>query len=75
MNMRIALCGIALAAFVTPALAAGELYVVQDSTTKKCSVVAAKPTASTSMLVGTTAYKTEADAEVGMLSAKECAVK
>jgi hypothetical protein len=34
MNMKYALCGIALAALVTPALAAGPFYVVQNIATK-----------------------------------------
>jgi hypothetical protein len=75
MNMRFALCGIALAAFVTPALAASAFYVAQDTGTMKCSIVAAKPTAATSKLVGTTGYATEAGAESGMLAAKDCAIK
>ena len=75
MNMKYALCGVAFAALVTPALAANEFYVVQDTATQKCSVVEQKPTAATLKLVGTTAYKTQAEAESGMKDAKVCASK
>ena len=39
MMIKYALCGIALAAVVAPALAANEFYVVQNITTMGCSVV------------------------------------
>ena len=73
MNIKYALCGVALAALVTPALAANEFYVVQDSATKKCSIVDQKPTAAALMLVGTTVYKTQAEAEIAMKADKICA--
>jgi len=75
MNIKYALCGVALAALVTPALAANEFYVVQDSATKRCSIVDQKPTAAALMLVGTTAYKTQAEAEIAMKADKICASK
>ncbi len=75
MNIKYALCGVALAALVTPALAAGQFYVVQDTATKKCSIVEAKPTDSSMALVGTTSYKTQAAAETGMNADKMCAPK
>ena len=73
MNMKYALCGVALAAFGTPALAANEFYIVKDTTSKKCSIVEQKPTNGTSALVGTTVYKTQAEAESGMKAEKSCA--
>jgi len=73
MNMKYALCGVALAALVTPALAANEFYVVQDTVTKKCSIVELKPTVATMTLVGKTVYKTQAEAESGMKAEKVCA--
>jgi len=48
---------------------------VQDSTTKKCSIVEQKPTMATTTLVGTTVYKTQAEAEIGMKADKVCAAK
>jgi hypothetical protein len=75
MNIKYALCGVALATLVTPALAANEFYVVQDTATNKCSVVEQKPTAATIKLVGTTVYKTLSEAEIGMKADKLCASK
>jgi len=75
MNIKYALCGVALAALVTPALAANEFYVVQDGASKKCSVVEQKPTVATTTLVGTAVYKTQAAAETAMKADKICAAK
>ncbi len=71
MMMKYALCGIALAALVTPALAAGKFYVVRDTTTKGCSVADEKPTVATMKVIGT-AYKTQAKAEKAMQVSKNC---
>ena len=75
MSIKYALCGVALAALVTPALAANEFYVVQDTASKKCSIVEQKPTVATLTLVGTTSYKTQAEAETAMKADKICATK
>jgi hypothetical protein len=63
-----------LIAFVTPALAADEFYVVQDVKTKKCTIVDKKPTATTEVtqVGGTTVYKTRTEAETGMKAVKIC---
>jgi hypothetical protein len=63
-----------IAAFVTPALAADEFYVVQDVKTKRCTVVDKKPTESTTTVVSPsgTIYKTRSEAETGMKSVKVC---
>ena len=49
-------------AFASPAFAA-EYYVVQDKTTKKCKVVTTKPTEETWVVVGNSAFKTQAEAD------------
>ena len=73
MSMKYALCGVALAALVTPALAANEFYVVQDVKTKKCTIVDKKPTTTTeTTVVGNGIYKTKVEAETGMKSVKVC---
>ena len=62
-------------AFATPALAqTTEFYVVQDTATKKCTIVDKKPTVSTQTIVtpGGTVYKTRAEAETGMKTVKVC---
>jgi len=72
--MKKVLAATLLLAFVTPALAADEFYVVQDVKTKKCTVVDKKPTTTTEVtqVGGTTVYKTRAEAETGMKSVKVC---
>jgi hypothetical protein len=63
-----------VAAFAAPALAADEFYVVQDVSTKKCTIVDKKPV-DTSMTVVSplgTVYKTRAEAETGMKTVKVC---
>jgi hypothetical protein len=54
------------------AYAQTEFYVVQDSTTKKCTIVDKKPTTTTMTVVGDGVYKTRTEAETGMKSIKVC---
>jgi hypothetical protein len=62
-----------MAAFVAPAFAAGEYYVVQDVRTKRCTVVDKKPTDSTTLVNAAGAvYKARSEAESGMKSVKVC---
>jgi hypothetical protein len=69
---------------LTAALAAGlsasayaqsttQFYVVQDVKTKKCMIVDKRPTTTTEFTVlGTTVFKTRAEAEAGMRTEKVC---
>jgi hypothetical protein len=75
MNMKYAICGIALAALVTPAVAANEFHVVMDSTSKKCSIAEQKPTTANMSVVSTAVYATKAEAEAGMKTIKACESK
>ena len=62
-----------LVAFVSPALAADEFYVVQDVKTKKCTITETKPSSTDVTVVsGDTVYKTKAEAETGMKTVKVC---
>ena len=63
-----------VAAFTVPALAQTEFYVVQDTATKKCTIVDQKPTVTTQTIVtpAGTVYKTRAEAETGMKTVKIC---
>lgn len=63
-----------VAAFTLPALAQTEFYVVQDTATKKCTIVDQKPTVTTQTIVtpAGTVYKTRAEAETGMKTVKIC---
>jgi len=60
-------------AFAAPALAE-EFYVVQDTATKKCTIMDKKPTVATETIVSPsgTIYKTRAEAEAGMKTVKVC---
>jgi hypothetical protein len=63
-----------VAAFVTPAFAADEFYVVQDAKTKHCTIVDKKPVDTTTTVVSPsgTVYKTRTEAEAGMKTVKVC---
>jgi hypothetical protein len=65
---------ILITAFAAPALAADEFYVVQDTATKKCTIVDKKPTVTTMTVVSPsgTVYKTRTEAETGMKTIKVC---
>ncbi|PAY05304.1 MULTISPECIES: hypothetical protein [Bradyrhizobium] len=74
MNVRAIVAASLLAAFVTPAFAADEYYVVQDVKTKKCTIVDQKPVDTTTTVVSPsgTIYKTRSEAETGMKTVKVC---
>ena len=71
MKMKLITAAALVVAFAMPAFAAGEFYVVQDTTTKKCSIVEAKPTLNTMSVVGAS-YKSHTDAEAAMKTEKTC---
>jgi hypothetical protein len=61
-----------LVAFATPALA-DSYDVVQDSTTKKCTVVTQKPTTTTTMVVGgDKVYTSQTEADSAMKTITVC---
>lgn len=74
MNRKTLVVATLIGAFVTPAFAADEFYVVQDVKTKRCTVVDKKPVETTSTVVSPsgTIYKTRSEAETGMKSVKVC---
>ena len=74
MKMKLITAAALLVAFAIPAFAAGEFYLVQDTATKHCSIVEAKPTASTMTVVGAV-HKTQAEAEAAMKADKSCVAK
>ena len=60
------------AAFATPSLAA-EFYIVQDTTTKRCTIVEQRPTSQTMVVVGPgMAFTTRSEAETSMKTVKGC---
>ena len=72
--LKLFVAALTLAALSAPALAQSEFYVVQDATTKKCTIVDKKPTATTTTVVSPsgTVYKTRSEAETGMKTIKVC---
>ena len=63
MKMTFIAAAALVASFVTPAFAANEFYLVQDTATKKCSIVEAKPTMATTAVVGAAGRATPRQAE------------
>jgi len=61
--------------FVSPAFGQStEFYIVQDTSTKKCTIVDKKPTTTTTTVVGGDGkvYKTRTEAENAMKTEKVC---
>ena len=73
MKGRLIMAAALVTAFAAPALAE-EFYVVQDTATKKCTIMDKKPTVATETIVSPsgTIYKTRAEAEAGMKTVKVC---
>jgi uncharacterized protein YdeI (BOF family) len=72
--MKKVLIAATLVAFATPVLAQSEFYIVQDTSTKKCTIVDKKPTVTTQTVVSPsgTVYKSRTEAEAGMKTVKVC---
>jgi vancomycin permeability regulator SanA len=70
MRIKLLVAAAGFAAFATPALA--EFYVVQDTTTKRCTIVEQKPTTQTTVVVGDSRYTTRQEAEGAMKTVKVC---
>lgn len=64
-------------ALVVPAAAQATFYVVQDTKTKRCTVVKERPTTTTMVIVGDSGkvYTTEAEAQTAMRTIKVCETK
>jgi hypothetical protein len=71
---KFALVGALASALAVPAFAQAvtEYYVVQDATTKKCTIVDKKPTTTSVVQVGPVAFKSRTEAEAGMKTIKVC---
>ena len=76
MRLHYLVTGAALTALAMPALAqttvTEEYYVVQDPSTKRCTIVNQKPTTTNIVQVGPMAFKTRTEAESGMKTIKVC---
>jgi len=72
MTLKLIAAAALVVAFAVPALAASEFYLVQDTASKKCSIVEAKPTAASTTTVVGAVHKTKAEAEAAMKADKSC---
>jgi hypothetical protein len=72
--LRLGIAAALATAIALPAYAQSttEYYVVQDTSTKKCTIVDKKPTTTTVTQVGPVAFKTRQEAESGMKTIKVC---
>ena len=70
MALKHIVVGLALAAFATPAMA--DFYVVQDTSTKRCTIVEEKPTTSTTVVVGSGTFTSRTEAETAMKRTEVC---
>jgi hypothetical protein len=71
MRIKLLVAAAGIAALATPALAA-EFYIVQDTTTKRCTIVEQRPTSQTMVVVGPGMFATRAEAETSMKTVKVC---
>jgi hypothetical protein len=63
-------------AFAAQAMAADSYYIVQDASTKKCTVVSQKPTTTTTTVVGDgKVYTSQTEAEGALKSVTVCQSK
>ena len=63
----------AIVALATPALAQSGFFIVQDATTKKCTIVSEKPKDTTTVTqIGPVAFKTRQEAEGSVKTTKVC---
>jgi hypothetical protein len=70
--MRKLLVAAVALSFATPAFA--DFFIVQDSTTKRCTITESRPTTTTTKVVGPdgTVYKTREEASTAMKTVKVC---
>ncbi len=75
MRAKVFAAAVVITAFATPALA--DFWIVQDSSTKKCTIVEKKPTDTKVVVVGGEGkvYKTRAEAETEMKTVTVCTTR
>ena len=71
MTMKLIAAAALAVSFAAPAFAANEFYLVQDTASKKCSIVEKKPTMGKMTVVGL-AHKTKIEAATAMKADKSC---
>jgi hypothetical protein len=71
MRIKMLIAATGIAAFATPALA--DFYIVQDTSTKRCTIVEQRPTTQTSVIVGgDKVYTSRTEAEGALKTTKVC---
>jgi vancomycin permeability regulator SanA len=75
MRAKVFAAAVVITALATPALA--DFWIVQDSSTKKCTIVEKKPTDTKVVVVGGDGkvYKTRAEAETEMKTVTVCTTR
>jgi hypothetical protein len=75
MRAKLFAAAVVFVAFATPAFA--DFWIVQDSSTKKCTIVDKKPTDTKVVVVGGDGkvYTTRAEAETGMKTVTVCTTR
>jgi len=65
---------VAMMTVVSPAVAqtATNYYIVQNTSTKRCTIVEVMPTLATSVVLGDVVYKSDRDAVFAMVHIKSC---
>jgi uncharacterized protein YegP (UPF0339 family) len=66
------IAGLLVAGMVTPAFAASEFYVAQNSSNHKCEIVAKKPTGTTWTMLGSRGYPSKAAAQSALHGMSQC---
>jgi hypothetical protein len=69
--MRFVLAAALVAMFALPA-SAQSFYIVQDSASKKCTIVTEKPTVTSSVVIGNKTYTTKSEAEGALKTTTVC---
>jgi len=66
------IAGLLVAVLATPALAAAQIYVAQNNSTHKCSVVSHKPDGIKLTLLGSGGFKSKSQARDALKGMAEC---
>ena len=72
--MRTYIIGAALLLSMTAPALAEEFYIVQNPTTKKCTIVTERPTTTTTTVVGNSTYTTRTEAQNALKTTKVCTI-
>jgi hypothetical protein len=66
------IAGLIVAGLATPAFAASEYYVAQNTNSHKCSIVSKKPDGKSLIMLGSEGFKSKSAAESALKGMTEC---